>query len=226
MYKIKEFSKKTALSIVTLRYYDEINLLNPSYVDRYTGYRYYEEDQVHSAIQIRRLKELGLSLEEIKQYMKTNNPIILIRKEKGYERKMKEIEQFLKEQEQKQYQVIKADYKKYVELNGLLHSRSAQALEVKDGNADYYYIMESDQIIKDFVIYKKEKWITLGASEWKKEDMIHAIREEIKKDYDQVCLIVPIEEKEMIQYIKDHYHCHTEEITQAQYSYLKLTFLC
>ena len=137
MYKIKEFSKKTALSIVTLRYYDEINLLNPSYVDRYTGYRYYEEDQVHSAIQIRRLKELGLSLEEIKQYMKTNDPMILIRKEKGYERKMKEIEQFLKEQKQKQYQVIKADYKKYVELNGLLHSRSAQALEVKDGNADY-----------------------------------------------------------------------------------------
>ena len=127
MYKIKEFSKKTALSIVTLRYYDEINLLNPSYVDRYTGYRYYEEDQVHSAIQIRRLKELGLSLEEIKQYMKTNDPMILIRKEKGYERKMKEIEQFLKEQKQKQYQVIKADYKKYVELNGLLHSRSAQA---------------------------------------------------------------------------------------------------
>ena len=41
MYKIGEFSALTGLSVKTLRYYDEINLLKPSNVDNYTNYRYY-----------------------------------------------------------------------------------------------------------------------------------------------------------------------------------------
>ena len=44
MYKIKDFSNITDTSIVTLRYYDEIDLFKPSYVDFYSGYRYYEDN--------------------------------------------------------------------------------------------------------------------------------------------------------------------------------------
>ncbi|MDQ0230428.1 MerR family transcriptional regulator [Metabacillus malikii] len=41
-YSIGEFSKKTNVSVRTLHYYDEINILNPSYVSD-TGRRYYSD---------------------------------------------------------------------------------------------------------------------------------------------------------------------------------------
>ena len=46
MYKIGDFSKKTNVPIKTLRYYDEINLFKPAYQDYFTGYRYYENNQI------------------------------------------------------------------------------------------------------------------------------------------------------------------------------------
>ena len=57
MYKIKDFSNITDTSIVTLRYYDEIDLFKPSYVDFYSGYRYYEDNQIDIIKKINKLNE-------------------------------------------------------------------------------------------------------------------------------------------------------------------------
>mgnify|MGYP006353801461 CR=1 FL=1 len=40
--QIKEFAEFTGVSVRTLHYYDEIGLLTPAYVDKFTGYRFYE----------------------------------------------------------------------------------------------------------------------------------------------------------------------------------------
>ena len=56
MYKIGDFSKKTNVPIKTLRYYDEINLFKPSYQDYFTGYRYYENNQIDEIKNIVKLK--------------------------------------------------------------------------------------------------------------------------------------------------------------------------
>ncbi len=40
--QIKEFAAYTGVSVRTLHYYDEIGLLKPAFVDRTTGYRYYD----------------------------------------------------------------------------------------------------------------------------------------------------------------------------------------
>jgi len=45
MFKIGDFSRISQVSVKTLRYYDEIGLLRPAQVDRFTGYRYYSVDQ-------------------------------------------------------------------------------------------------------------------------------------------------------------------------------------
>ena len=66
MYKIGEFSALTGLSVKTLRYYDEINLLKPSHVDNYTNYRYYTAEELQQFKRIEYLKKLGFTLEEIK----------------------------------------------------------------------------------------------------------------------------------------------------------------
>jgi len=46
MLRIGEFSKISRDSVKTLRYYDEIGLLKPAQIDRFTGYRYYTLSQL------------------------------------------------------------------------------------------------------------------------------------------------------------------------------------
>ena len=65
LYKIGDFSKIVNLPIKTLRYYDEYGLLEPSYVDEFTGYRYYNDDNISECKLIILLKSLDFTLEEI-----------------------------------------------------------------------------------------------------------------------------------------------------------------
>ena len=65
MIRIGDFSKLSRVSVKTLRFYDEMGLLKPIEVDRFTGYRYYEFDQLPRLYRILALKDLGFSLEEI-----------------------------------------------------------------------------------------------------------------------------------------------------------------
>jgi DNA-binding transcriptional MerR regulator len=65
MIKIGEFSKLVQVPVPTLRYYDQIGLLKPVAVDRFTGYRYYSAGQLPRLHRILALKGLGFSLEQI-----------------------------------------------------------------------------------------------------------------------------------------------------------------
>lgn len=65
MFKIGEFSKLSQVPVKTLRYYNEIGLLKPAEVDRFTSYRYYSADHLPRLNRILALKDLGLSLEQI-----------------------------------------------------------------------------------------------------------------------------------------------------------------
>ena len=72
MLKIGDFAKLSRVPVKTLRYYDEIGLLTPSQIDRYTRYRYYTEDQLPTLYRILTLKELGFSLEQIARLLEDN----------------------------------------------------------------------------------------------------------------------------------------------------------
>lgn len=65
MLKIGEFSKLSRISIRMLRHYDEIGLLKPTELDRFTGYRYYSEAQLPIAGRITSLKDMGFGLSAI-----------------------------------------------------------------------------------------------------------------------------------------------------------------
>ena len=73
VYKIGDFANLVNISVRTLRYYDEIGLLKPEIVDRYTSYRYYTDDNVVEAQFITLLKEVGFTLQEIIDYKKFLN---------------------------------------------------------------------------------------------------------------------------------------------------------
>lgn len=69
MLKIGEFSKLVQVPVPTLRYYDEVGLLKPIEVDRFTGYRYYSASQLPRLNRILTLKGLGFSLEQIAEVL-------------------------------------------------------------------------------------------------------------------------------------------------------------
>lgn len=69
MFSIGEFSRVTGMSVKTLRYYHEQDLLVPSAVDAQTGYRYYSESQIERARVIQQLKAWQFSLNEIRDIL-------------------------------------------------------------------------------------------------------------------------------------------------------------
>ena len=73
MLKIGEFSILSKTTIKTIRYYEKEHLLMPSFVDKDTGYRYYESCKLDELSKILSLRELGLSINDIKQILKNNN---------------------------------------------------------------------------------------------------------------------------------------------------------
>jgi len=71
--QIKEFAEFTGVSVRTLHYYDEIGLLEPAYVDRSTGYRYYDESSLLRMQEILFYRELDFSLKSIREILSSPN---------------------------------------------------------------------------------------------------------------------------------------------------------
>lgn len=69
MYKIGELSRLCRLSVKTLRYYADEGLLMPDLIDQFTGYRYYSPSKLADCNRIIVLKELGFSLNEIREQL-------------------------------------------------------------------------------------------------------------------------------------------------------------
>lgn len=69
VFKIGEFSKITQVSVRMLRYYDEQKLLQPSYVDEYTGYRLYSPEQIEQLNRIVFLRDMGFSVNAMKNML-------------------------------------------------------------------------------------------------------------------------------------------------------------
>lgn len=65
-YSIGEVSAICNIPIKTLRYYDEIELLQPCYRNNESNYRYYSKEQMTTLLIIRRLRAQGFALKDIK----------------------------------------------------------------------------------------------------------------------------------------------------------------
>jgi effector-binding domain-containing protein len=79
MIKIGDFSKLSQVTVKTLHHYDQLGLLKPLQVDRFTGYRYYGLEQLSRLNRILALKDLGFSLQQIAQVLADDLPSSEIR---------------------------------------------------------------------------------------------------------------------------------------------------
>ncbi len=71
MFRIGDFSRIARVSARLLRFYDELGLLKPAHADPQTGYRHYTVAQLAQLNRITVLKDLGFSLEQIGDILKT-----------------------------------------------------------------------------------------------------------------------------------------------------------
>lgn len=72
-----EFAKIVSTTKHTLFHYDEIGIFSPEFKDK-NDYRYYSPYQLEIFLVITSLKELGMSLKEIKNYLDNRSPEALI----------------------------------------------------------------------------------------------------------------------------------------------------
>lgn len=72
MLKIGDFSRLAQVTVKALRHYDRLGLLRPEQVDPVSGYRLYTAAQLTRLYQLLTLKELGLSLAQIRQLLDAN----------------------------------------------------------------------------------------------------------------------------------------------------------
>lgn len=66
-YTVGQMAKIANVSNQTLRYYDQIGLFKPEYIDEQSNYRYYAESQLYLLDLIKSLRFVGTPLEKIKE---------------------------------------------------------------------------------------------------------------------------------------------------------------
>jgi DNA-binding transcriptional MerR regulator len=69
LFRIGEFARLSHTPVKTLRFYDQLGLLEPAAVDARTRYRYYQAAQLQDLAAIRALQDLGASLADIREVL-------------------------------------------------------------------------------------------------------------------------------------------------------------
>ncbi|MGI5859610.1 MAG: MerR family transcriptional regulator [Tepidanaerobacteraceae bacterium] len=112
MLTIGKMAQLNNISDQALRLYDRIGLLKPDYVDEQTGYRYYNIKQCARLDMIQYMKELGMSLKQIKEHLDRQNISVI---QEVLKRQKKLIDEKIEELNQKQKAVIRSieSYNRY-----------------------------------------------------------------------------------------------------------------
>lgn len=101
--KIGVFSQMMQVTVKTLRYYEQKGLLLPCEVNEWTGYRYYNIEQMQRLNTIRQLQRLGFTLDEIKELYEEDTHVPSIEQ---LNKKIKETEQHLQQLVMRRNQLV------------------------------------------------------------------------------------------------------------------------
>lgn len=141
MFKIGEFSKLTQISIRMLRYYDEIGLLKPAEIDKWTGYRMYCATQIPVLNRIVYLRDSGFNVAEIASALNKNDDGLLVEQ---LDEKYAEIEKAIQGEQEKLRKIELAKKEILNEKNEMHYNISIKSipgyevLSLRRVIADYY----------------------------------------------------------------------------------------
>ncbi len=117
-YFIGDMSRICNISKKALRYYDQINLI-PSHRDNYNNYRFYTDESVLAVPVIKYYKQMGFTLEEMKEFIDGNNANVFKAIQASFQSKFKELE---REQEEirRKYVSVKDWYELILEAETVI----------------------------------------------------------------------------------------------------------
>lgn len=203
---IKEFADFAGVSVRTLHYYDEINLLKPAAVDKANGYRYYNRENAERMFEIMFLRELDFSLSSIKDILSSPD----YNKKEAF-RKQKKLLTIKKQRLERLIDALDKAEKGEFDMTSLSNNeyetaKSSYEKEVKEkwGNTDAY-----KQSLEKTAGYTKEKQDDINAGLMAVfADFARAMKDEVASDSTEAETIV----KKLQAYITENFYNCTGEI--------------
>jgi len=207
-FSISEMANITGVSVRTLHYYHEIDLLFPSHISE-TGYRYYDESALESLQQILFYRELDFPLKEIAEIM--NSPAY---KKKEALKRQKELLELKRQRLNNLISLLDANLKgekkmsfKEFDMVPIEEAKQKYADEVREkwGSTDAY-----SQSMKKTKHYSKEDWELVTK---KSQDIINKFSGRIGEEPSskEVQSLV----KEWQDFITESYYDCTDEILKG-----------
>ena len=154
MYTIGVFAKKTGVTIRTLRFYDEKNLLRPSYISE-SGRRYYKDEDIATLQKILTLKFLGFSLEEIERFIRENDWNLhdsLRYQKQQLEQKRAQIDQSIQTLE---HAILLAEKNETVDAH--IFVTLIQNLRMESNQKDWLKTVYPEELVEDLFDFSLEK---------------------------------------------------------------------
>lgn len=117
LYKIGELATACNTTLKTIRYYEEKDLIKHSKIDEENGYHYYNFETLVFLQKILKLRDLGFSIEEIKNY-----------NDKSNKEKIDELRSLLKNTNEKIEKLIELEYSNIYHLPYFINDENALGL--------------------------------------------------------------------------------------------------
>ncbi len=174
-WKVGELARWTGVSVRTLHYYDEIGLLRPAQTTE-AGYRLYTEGDVIRLQQVKSLRKLGFSLEEIKAF--------LARPEVSPDQVLRMQIAHLKEQialQQRLCERLEALAGRWGEAGSISTGEFLQLIEVMN-MMDKYYTPEQSEELRQRREQIGDERIRQSETDW--QELMDQVRTEMEKGTD------------------------------------------
>lgn len=211
-YTVKQLATLSGVSVRTLHFYDELELLKPAYYGA-NGYRFYEEPQLLALQQILFFRELGFELKAIKQ--------ILGRADFEVVSALESHRQTLTKNLARTRKLIATIDKTIEHLKGLKKMKSKQMFEgfdpIEQAKHEQYLINRYGEDMRKGIAESKKKVKHWKKADWEKssatfreicDDFVSAIERKVR-----------VEDPEVQSIVERHYHWLQQFWTPTRESY-------
>ncbi|HEN2956782.1 transcriptional regulator [Streptococcus penaeicida] len=211
---IGQLSKYSGIHTKALRYYEEINILKPTYINPKNGYRYYMFSTISYVKVIKICADYGIPLKNFTQFINESGDIhmtdiIKLAEKKIYEKEIQLVKDKLQINQYKQ-QIMRSD-----QLDHTINSH------IDIGNEDFYIVpFKGDILSKEYyeAVQKTLSKLELqGFSFDQRLGLFYRIEENIWKSYLAFKIIecsTSYKKEEVI--CLNHSHIHAEHITEDE----------
>jgi DNA-binding transcriptional MerR regulator len=174
-WKVGELARWTGVTVRTLHYYDEIGLLRPSRTTG-AGYRLYTEGDVIRLQQVKSLRNMGFSLEEIKDLLARPevSPDQVLRMQIGHLREQIALQQRLCER-------LEAIAGRWGEAGSISTGEFLEVIEVMNTMDKYYTPEQAEELRKRRELIGEER-IQQSHTDW--QELMDQVRAEMEKGTD------------------------------------------